>query len=195
MATFGLLLAFEPGIASIVGFVVRGQSLTPAQVVGIVLVVAAAAATLGPRGWMRRIGGYNRELMADPRTKAFANVSLFSGLSVKELAAIAASAAERDVAPGDVLTEQGAPGDEFFIVQTGEIEIRQDGRELRRLGPGEYFGEIALVFGGTRTATAVASTPSHLFVLSKDAFDRMIKSQPRIEDKILTTVSERMRYR
>lgn len=94
-----------------------------------------------------------------------------------------------------MLTEQGAPGDEFFIVDSGEVEIRQDGKELRRLGPGDFLGEIALVFGGARTATAVAAEPTHLFVLSKAAFDRMIKSQPRIEDKILTTVSERMRYR
>ena len=195
MATFGLLLSFEPGIASVVGFLVRGQSLTPPQVFGIALVVAAAAATLGPRGWMRRIGRYNRELMADPRAQAFSRVSLFNGLSAKEIAAIASSAEERDAAPGEVLTEQGAPGVEFFIVDSGEIEIRQDGRELRRLGPGEYLGEIALVFGGTRTATAVAAAPSHLFVLHKDSFDRMIKSQPRIEDKILATVSERMRYR
>ena len=195
MATFGLLLAFEPGIASVVGFVVRGQALTLPQLFGIALVVAAAAATLGPRGWMRRIGRYNRELMADPRTQAFSKVSLFNGLSAKEIAAIASSAEERTAAPGDVLTEQGSAGDEFFIVDSGEIEIRQDGRELRRLGPGDYLGEIALVFGGTRTATAVAAAPSHLFVLHKDAFDRMIKSQPRIEDKILATVSERMRYR
>ena len=195
MATFGLLLAFEPGIASLIGFIVRGQSLTLVQIVGIALVVAAAAATLGPRGWMRRIGRYNRELMADPRTQAFSRVPLFNGLSVKELAAIASSAEERDAAPGDILTEQGSAGDEFFIVESGEIEIRQDGRELRRLGPGDYLGEIALVFGGTRTATAVAAAPSHLFVLHRDAFDRMIKSQPRIEDKILATVSERMRYR
>jgi inner membrane transporter RhtA len=195
MATFGLLLAFEPGIASVVGFVVRGQSLTLEQILGIALVVVAAAATLGPRGWMRRIGRYNRELMADPRTQAFARVSLFNGLSAKEVAAIAASAEERDAVAGEVLTEQGAAGDEFFIVDSGEVEIRQDGRELRRLGPGDYLGEIALVFGGTRTATAVVAAPTHLFVLSKAAFDRMIKSQPRIEDKILTTVSERMRYR
>lgn len=195
MATFGLLLAFEPGIASIVGFVVRGQALTPLQIFGIVLVIAAAAATLGPRGWMRRIGRYNRELMANPRTQAFSRVALFNGLSAKEIAAIASSAEERDAAAGEVLTEQGAPGDEFFIVDSGEIEIRQDGRELRRLGPGDYLGEIALVFGGNRTATAIAGTAAHLFVLRKDAFDKMVKSQPRIEDKILATVSERMRYR
>ncbi len=195
MATFGLLLAFEPGIASIVGFVVRGQALTPLQIAGIALIVAAAAATLGPRGWMRRLGRYNRDLMATPRNQAFGRVSLFNGLSAREIAAIASSAEERDAAPGEVLTEQGAPGDEFFIVDSGEIEIQQDGRELRRLGPGDYLGEIALVFGGVRSATAVAATASHLFVLRKDAFDRMVKSQPRIEDKILATVSERMRYR
>lgn len=195
MATFGLLLAFEPAIASVIGFLVRGQGLEPLQVLGIALVIGAAAATLGPRGWMRRIGRYNRELMADPKTQAFSRVPLFNGLSVRELSAIASSAEERDAAPGEVLTEQGAPGDEFFIVESGEIEIRQDDRELRRLGPGDYLGEIALVFGGNRTATAVAATASHLFVLRKDAFDRMVKSQPRIEDKILATVSERMRYR
>lgn len=195
MATFGLLLAFEPGIASVVGFIVRGQSLTALQILGIALVVAAAAATLGPRGWTRRIGRYNRELMADPRAQAFGRIPLFNGLSSREVAAIANSAEERDAEAGEVLTEQGAPGDEFFIVERGAVEILQDGRELRRLGPGDYLGEIALVFGGNRTATAVASEPTHLFVLSKVAFDRMVKSQPRIEDKILTTVSERMRYR
>jgi inner membrane transporter RhtA len=195
MATFGLLLAFEPGIASIVGFLVRGQGLTVPQLVGIVLIIGAAAATLGPRGWMRRIGRYNRELMANPRTEAFGRVPLFNGLSAREIAAIASSADERDASPGEVLTEQGAPGDEFYIVESGDIAIRQDGRELRHLGPGDYLGEIALVFGGTRTATAVAAAPSHLFVLRKDAFDRMIKSHPRIEDKILASVSERMRYR
>lgn len=195
MATFGLLLAFEPGIASVVGFVVRGQSLTTTQLFGIALVVAAAAATLGPRGWMRQIGRYNRELMSEPRTRAFSRIPLFNGLSAKELASIAASADDREAGPGEVLTEQGAPGDEFLIVDSGAIAIQQDGREIRRLGPGDYLGEIALVFGGTRTATAVAVEPSRLFVLRKDAFDRMIKSQPRIEDKILATVSERMRYR
>lgn len=195
MATFGLLLAFEPAVASLIGFVIRGQTLTPLQLIGIALVIAAGAATLGPRGWMRRIGRYNRDLMADPRTQAFSRVPLFNGLSVKELAAIAGSAEERDAVAGDVLTEQGAAGDEFFIVDSGEVEIRQDGKELRRLGPGDYLGEIALVFGGNRTATAVAAAPTHLFVLSKAAFEKMVKSQPRIEDKILTTVSERMRYR
>ena len=195
MATFGLLLAFEPGIAAVAGWAIRGQALTPLQLVGIALVIAAGAGTLGPRGWTRRIGRYNRELMADPKVQAFEKVPLFNGLSVRELAAIAGSANERLAEPGEVITRQGDAGDEFFIVADGEVEIRQDDREIRRLGPGDYLGEIALLFGGIRTATAIAASPSRLFVLGQAAFAAMLKSQPRIEDKILTTVSERMRYR
>ena len=195
MATFGLLLSFEPALAALAGFVIRGEMLTLQQLVGIALVIAASAGSLGPRGWTRRVGAYNRALMANPTVAALAKVSLFSGLSAKDLASLASVAEERDVAAGDVLTEQGAPGDEFFLIAAGEVEVRLDGREIRRLGPGDYLGEIALVFGGKRTATAIAAKPAKLYVLGEEAFTALLRKQPRIEDKILTTVTERMRYR
>jgi len=194
-ATFGLLLSFEPAIATLAGFVVRGEALAPVQLLGIALVIAASAGSLGPRGWTRRIGAYNRALMANPTVAALARVSLFSGLSAKDLGTIAQVAEQREVAAGTVLTEQGQAGDEFFIVADGEVEIRLDGREIRRLGPGDYLGEIALVFGGKRTATAIAAKPSRLYVLGEPAFTALLRRQPRIEDKILTTVTERMRFR
>jgi inner membrane transporter RhtA len=195
MATFGLLLSFEPAIAAIAGFVIRGEQLVLAQLGGIVLVIAASAMSLGPRGWTRRVGAYNRALMANPTVAALARVSLFNGLSARDLGTIAEVAEEREVPAGTVLTEQGQAGDEFFIVADGEVEIRVDDREVRRLGPGDYLGEIALVIGGKRTATAVAATPSRLYVLGEKAFTAMLRRQPRIEDKILTTVTERMRFR
>lgn len=133
--------------------------------------------------------------MADPTVAALARVPLFSGLSARDLAAIGSVAAERQVAAGTELTHQGDPGDEFFIVGDGEIGIEIDGHEVRRLGPGDFLGEIALVFGGPRTATAVATQPSTLYVIGRPDFDAMVKRYPRIEDKILTSVSERMRYR
>ena len=194
-ATFGLLLSFEPAIAAVAGFVIRGQALVPVQVLGIALVIAASAVSLGPRGWTRRFGAYNRALMANPTVAALGRVSLFNGLSARDLSAIASVAEERQVDAGEILTEEGKPGDEFFIVADGEVEVRLHGREVRRLGPGGYLGEIALVFGGNRTATAVATGPTRLYVLGQDAFTAMLRSQPRIEDKILTTISERMRYR
>ena len=194
-STFGLLLSFEPAIAAVAGLIVRGERLVPLQVIGIALVIVASAASLGPRGWTRRIGAYNRALMANPTVAALAQVPLFSGLSARDLNAIAAVAEEREVAAGTVLTEQGGTGDEFFIVADGEVAIDVSGREIRRMGPGDYLGEIALVFGGKRTATATVAKPSRLYVLGEAAFTALLRRQPRIEDKILTSVSERMRFR
>ena len=193
--TFGLLLSFEPAIAALAGFVIRGQRLELPQVLGIAMVIVASAGSLGPRGWTRRLGTYNRALMANPTVAALARIPLFGGLSARDLSAIASVTEERNVGAGDVLTEQGAGGDEFFIVADGEVAIEVSGREVRRLGPGDYLGEIALVFGGQRTATATAIRPSRLYVLGEAAFSALVKRQPRIEDKILTTVTERMRYR
>jgi inner membrane transporter RhtA len=193
--TFGLLLSFEPAIAAVAGFVVRGQRLEPLQLVGIGLIIVASAGSLGPRGWTRRLGAYNRALMTNPTVAALAKVPLFSGLSARDLGTIASVAEERQVPAGTVLTEQGGGGDEFFIVADGEVAIEVGGREIRRLGPGDYLGEIALVFGGKRTATATAEKASRLYVLGEAAFTALLRKQPRIEDKILTSVSERMRFR
>ncbi|MEO5703669.1 MAG: EamA family transporter [Candidatus Limnocylindrales bacterium] len=194
-ATFGLLLALEPAIAAVMGFVIRDEQLAPIQLVGIAIVVIASAGSLGPRGWTRRIGAYNRALMSHPAVAALANIPLFSGLSARDLQSIASVAEERDAQPGDVLIQQGAGGGEFFIVAAGEVAIDVNGDEVRRLGPGDHLGEIALVFGGKRTATATASVPTHLYVLGEASFAKVLKAHPRIEDKILTSVSERMRYR
>ncbi len=195
MATFGLLLAFEPAIAAVAGVVIRGDSLVAQQVLGIALIIVAAAGSLGPRSWMRTIGSTNRRLMADPTIHALGEISLFAGLSAKDLGLIAGVVRERTVDAGTVLTREGDAGDEFFIIREGTVAVTAGGRAVRTLGPGDYLGEIALVFGGIRTATAVTETPTQLFVLGKADFLAMLKQQPRIEDKILTTVSERMRYR
>jgi uncharacterized membrane protein len=194
-ATFGLLLSFEPAIAALAGFLIRDEALTSAQLAGIGLVILATAVGLGPRQWTRRIGAYNRALMSDPRVAALATVPLFSGLSARDLNKIASVAEERHAPAGEMLTEQGATGDEFFIIADGEVEIRIDGREVNRLGPGDHLGEIALLLDVPRTATAVTTRPSRLYVLSQDTFAAMLRTQPRIEDKILRSVSERMRYR
>lgn len=133
--------------------------------------------------------------MSNPTVAALGRVALFAGLSSGDLATIADAAEERVVPEGQVLTKQGAEGDEFFLIVDGEVEIRQNGREIRKLGPGDYLGEIALVFGGKRTATAVATMPSTLVVLAAPAFTAMLKEQPAIEDKVMTTITERMRFR
>lgn len=195
MATFGLLLAFEPAVAALAGVVIRDDSLTTQQILGIALVIIAGAGSLGPRDWTRKIGAYNSRLMVDPKVQALSRVSLFTGLSARDLVALSAATQERQAEVGAVLTREGEQGDEFFIIDEGVVEITAEDRRLRQLGPGDYLGEIALVFGGTRTATATVAERAKLFVLGKDDFLTLLKQHPRIEDKILATVSERMRYR
>ena len=194
MATFGLLLAFEPAFAVAAGFLIRGEALVPVQLIGIGLVILASVGSLGPRGWTRRMGAANRRLMADPAVTSLARVSLFDGLSAPDLAAIAKVVELRIVPVGAILTKQGEPGDEFYMISDGVVEISVDGHEIRHLGRGDYLGEIALLSGGPRTATAVASQPTEVFVLPEASFTSLLLRQPRLEDRILTTVADRMRY-
>lgn len=193
MATFGLLLSLEPVAALLSGALIRREFLEPVQLVGIAVVITSSVGVLGPRTWLRRFA--DRELAADETVRALTNVPLFSCMSLGELASVARLGEERHVPAGMILASQGAAGDEFFVVAEGAIGIRLDGREINHLGPGDFFGEIALLTGGIRSATAVAAEPTRLFVLGKPAFDGMLKRQPRIEDKVLTAVSSRMRYR
>ena len=195
MATFGLVLAFEPAVAALVGLVIRGDSLVAQQWVGIALIVVAAAGSLGPREWMHRMGRENSEIMADPTVAALARVPLFAGLTPRDLATLATATSTRCFDVGTVLTREGEEGDEFFVIEDGVVTISAHDLQLRTLGAGDYLGEIAILFGGTRTATAVATEPGTLLVLPKADFLGLLEANPLIEDKILATVSERMRYR
>lgn len=195
MATFGLVLAFEPAVAALVGRVVRGDQLVLQQWMGIALIVVAAAGSLGPRDWMRRMGSDNARMMKDPTVAALARVPLFAGLSAPELATLAGAAQSRSFQAGEVLTREGDDGNEFFVIRSGAVDITAQDRHLRSLSDGDFLGEIALLFGGRRTATAVASVAGTLFALPKASFLTLLEEHPDIEDKILGTVSERMRYR
>ena len=195
MATFGLVLAFEPAVAALAGVVIRDDELVAQQWLGIGLIVVAAAGSLGPRDWMRSMGSDNARLMADAKVAALARVPLFAGLSAKELATLATATQARTFEAGATLTREGDEGDEFFVIDHGAVDVTAHERPLRSLGAGDFLGEIAILFGGTRTATAVATMPGSLFVLAKDDFLTLLREHADIEDKILGTVSERMRYR
>jgi CRP-like cAMP-binding protein len=92
-----------------------------------------------------------------------------------------------------VLTREGARGGEFFIVLEGSILIQRDGKELNRLGPGDFLGEIALIDQGPRTATATAAGPARLMVLTSAAFASMLGQNPGVESKILRVLARRVR--
>ena len=97
-------------------------------------------------------------------------IPMFAPLSAPTLEALAFSMTRREVPAGETIFRQGDHGDRFYIVDSGEIEIEIDGRVANVLGPGEHFGEIALLRDIPRTATARARKETQLYALERDAF-------------------------
>ena len=130
--------------------------------------------------------------MADPRVERLRSVPLFRSCSDKELAFIASRADEVDIQAGRVLTEKGKSGGDFFIILEGKAEV-DAGQGKRTLGPGEFFGEIALIDNGPRTATVKAATPMRCLVLGHAQFRDVLHQNGEIAVKILRAVTERLR--
>ena len=83
---------------------------------------------------------------------------LFSGLGEKERERLAGSFTERTFPAGHEIAVQGKEGVGFFVIESGEVSVSRGGEEIRKLGPGDYFGEMALIDQGPRSATVVAET-------------------------------------
>jgi len=120
-------------------------------------------------------------------------VPLFAGLDDRELGQIAESLHERRFAAGDTVTKQGAGGAGFFVVDEGKASVTVDGEARRTIGPGDYFGEIALLTGSERTATIVADTDMLCYGLTPWDFRPLVESNSAIAWKLLTAMAEKLR--
>jgi CRP-like cAMP-binding protein/Zn-dependent protease len=98
----------------------------------------------------------------------------FAMLGADELAALEASGEWMNISPGSLVIREGEEGDTFFAVGSGRLRVVKDGRELRTIGPGAHFGEIALLLDVPRTATVEAITPVRVFCLGRPGFDRLV---------------------
>ena len=118
-------------------------------------------------------------------------VPLFAGLTKKERQQVARHADVVDLPEGYHLVEEGAFAHEFFVLLAGNVEVTQDGKHLADLGPGDFFGEVALVEHDRRTASVVASTPISAIVMHQRDFDMMQRELPHVAEKIHAAVHER----
>ena len=137
--------------------------------------------------------------MPDPRpaVETLARVPLFMSLDEEALDGLARSVRSRRFRRGEVIFHQGDPGDALFIVQSGAIKIvlpsdTGDEAILTTLRAGEFFGELALLDGAPRSATAVALERSELLVLPRDRF-RELLGEPTIRDALLAGISRELR--
>jgi len=132
------------------------------------------------------------KLRRDAKVELLRAVPLFSGCSGKELGQISALADELYQPEGTTLIEEGTKGREFFVLVDGSVDVRRNGRKLRDLGSGSFFGEIALVSETPRTATVVATSPVRLLVITGQSFGRLLRETPSIQAKVLAALAERV---
>ena len=119
-------------------------------------------------------------------------VPLFARCSKKELEQIASVADEIDLAGGKQLMREGATGREFFVILEGSAEVAQAGETINTLGPGDFFGEIALISHGPRTATVTTTSPVRALVVTERSFHRLVDESPEIQLKVLGAAVERL---
>ena len=118
-------------------------------------------------------------------------IPLFAQLSHRELAQIGRWADELEVGEGRHIVDQGDFGYEFFAILDGTAEVLKDGEQIATLGPGDFFGEIALASGGRRTASVVAAAPMHVAVMLKRDFRHMEADLPEVADMVRRAIEER----
>src|SRR5215210_6017421 len=117
-------------------------------------------------------------------------VPIFSDLERKELERIASSMKQRTFSAGDTVTSEGQTGIGFFVIEDGEAKVSVGGEERRRLGPGDYFGEVALLNESARTATITAETDLRCYGLTSWEFRPLVETHGSIAWKLLQAMSK-----
>ena len=124
--------------------------------------------------------------------KSLERVPLFAGLSPKEREKVARWADTVDLPEGKHLLDEGRLPHEFFVILEGEVEVLHEGNRLATLGPGDFFGEIALIEHGRRTASVVTTAPTTLAVMSPASFAAMRREMADVALRIDDAIKERM---
>jgi CRP/FNR family cyclic AMP-dependent transcriptional regulator len=120
-------------------------------------------------------------------------VPLFSGLDKKDVQGLASTMKERLFDTGDTIAAEGATGIGFFIIDEGEATVSVQGEEINTLSHGDYFGEVALIDDGARTATITAKTPLKAYGITSWEFRPLVENNAALAWKMLQTMAKRLR--
>lgn len=131
-------------------------------------------------------------LRKNQKVELIRKVPLFAQCSNRELEQIASIADEIDLVEGKQLMREGAPGREFFVILEGTADVIQNGALVNTLGSGDFFGEIALIHQGPRTATVTTTSPLRALVVTERSFRRLVEDSPEIERKVLEAAVDRL---
>ena len=160
---------------------------------------AGAAPWLMVAAWGRRPGyltALHKEGALPPRHQTMAerlrSVPLLASCTPEEIERLATLPQVAEVPAGWILTHEGKDEDLFYIVVSGTATVTREGRRLATLGPGAFFGEMALLSKGPRTATVTSDTAMRLIVFDEESFGAMLEGSPDVARKILEGVAERL---
>lgn len=130
----------------------------------------------------------------DDRIALLRKLWLFDRCSTRELIQLASLMTPIGVPAGEVMAREGETGDECFVIVDGTAKVTRANQELGTLGPGTFFGEMALLDGGPRVATATAVTPMKLLVMTRGEFERLIRSaMASVALKMVLVLAQRLR--
>jgi CRP/FNR family cyclic AMP-dependent transcriptional regulator len=129
----------------------------------------------------------------DTFVEHLARVPLFAACSKKDLQLVAKRAEDVKVDAGKQLVTEGDTGTEFFVIIDGNASVQRHGQKVAELGPGDFFGDLALLDRAPRNATVVAESPMELLLLGQREFAGLIDDVPEFAHKLLAGLARRLR--
>lgn len=129
----------------------------------------------------------------DEKLDVLRRIPIFSGFDKRQLERLGMLADEVDVPAGKPLMRQGEIGSDMMVLVSGRVSVERDGQRLNTLGAGDFFGEIALLDDGPRTATVTTEEPTRLLVLNHREFHALMDEFPEVANQVLSALAHRIR--